>query len=238
MWGSRRGIKDQKSIDIINTARANKNFFKKSFYVIPAFSDFFFFSKLAFIWLRVFLFPFSSVFFTFLTFFFIWLLCSKKSYKMIQKRERSFKWCITNNNFSSTTHSLNRKRRQSGFYFCFVLRVTLSETFTKTRKKKTSKMTHLWVTFFSWSHDVVRCCGNCPKYSFCFFCFFFEVQSFMVKASFIFIARRTFLFFFDFLIFGKIYNKVRGILLLQMLQKDLRNNHFLTEDMERLRVVV
>jgi len=172
MWGSRRGIKDQKSIDIINTARANKNFFKKSFYVIPAFSDFFFFSKLAFIWLRVFLFPFSSVFFTFLTFFFIWLLCSKKSYKMIQKRERSFKWCITNNNFSSTTHSLNRKRRQSGFYFCFVLRVTLSETFTKTRKKKTSKMTHLWVTFFSWSHDVVRCCGNCPKYSFCFFCFF------------------------------------------------------------------
>jgi len=60
----------------------------------------------------------------------------------------------------------------------------------------------------------------------------------MVKASFIFIARRTFLFFFDFLIFGKIYNKVRGILLLQMLQKDLRNNHFLTEDMERLRVVV
>jgi len=49
MWGSRRGIKDQKSIDIINTARANKNFFKKSFYVIPAFSDFFFFSKLAFI---------------------------------------------------------------------------------------------------------------------------------------------------------------------------------------------
>ena len=145
-----------------------------------------------------FLFPFSSVFLRF-SHFFIWLLCSKKSYKMIQKRERSFKWCITNNNFSSTTHSLNRKRRQSGFYFCFVLRVTLSETFTKTRKKKTSKMTHLWVTFFSWSHDVVRCCGNCPKYSFCFFVFF-EVQSFMVKASFIFIARRTFLFFwfFDF----------------------------------------
>jgi len=58
----------------------------------------------------------------------------------------------------------------------------------------------------------------------------------MVKASFIFIARRTFLLcFFDFLIFGKIYNKVWGILLLQ---KDLRNNHFLTEDMERLRVVV
>jgi len=118
-----------------------------------------------------FLFPFSSVFLRF-SHFFIWLLCSKKSYKMIQKRERSFKWCITNNNFSSTTHSLNRKRRQSGFYFCFVLRVTLSETFTKTRKKKTSKMTHLWVTFFSWSHDVVRCCGNCPKYSFCFFVFF------------------------------------------------------------------
>jgi len=62
----------------------------------------------------------------------------------------------------------------------------------------------------------------------------------MVKASFIFIARRTFLFvfFFDFLIFGKIYNKVWGILLLLLLQKDLRNNHFLTEDMERLRVVV
>ena len=157
-----------------------------------------FFSKLAFIWLRVFFFL-SHLFFYVSHIFFIWLLCSKKSYKMIQKRERSFKWCITNNNFSSTTHSLNRKRRQSGFYFCFVLRVTLSETFTKTRKKKTSKMTHLWVTFFSWSHDVVRCCGNCPKYSFCFFVFF-EVQSFMVKASFIFIARRTFLFFwfFDF----------------------------------------
>ena len=84
-----------------------------------------------------FLFPFSSVFFTFLTFFFIWLLCSKKSYKMIQKRERSFKWCIINYNFSSTTHSLNRKRRQSGFYlFCFVLKSHFEWNFYKDSKKK------------------------------------------------------------------------------------------------------
>lgn len=99
-----------------------------------------------------FLFPFSSVFLRFSHFFFIWLLCSKKSYKMIQKRERSFKWCITNNNFSSTTHSLNRKRRQSGFYFCFVLRVTLSETFTKTRKKRLRKWLICESLFF---HEVM-----------------------------------------------------------------------------------
>ena len=38
------GIKDQKSIDIINTARANKNFLKNLFFLmlIPAFSDSFF----------------------------------------------------------------------------------------------------------------------------------------------------------------------------------------------------
>lgn len=53
--------------------------------------------------------------------------------------------------------------------------------------------------------------GNCQNIS-----FFFEVQSFMVKALFVLIARRNFFdffwlgfFFFHFLfIFGKIYNKM------------------------------
>jgi len=120
------------------------------------------------------------------------------------------------------------------------LRLILSETFTKTRKKRLRKWLICESFFFSWSPDLVRCCGNCPKYSFCFLFFSFEVQSFMVKASFICFRAANFFvcFFLIFLIFGKIYNKVWGILLLQLLQKDLRNNHFLTEDMERLRVVV
>ena len=153
---------------------------------------------------------------------------------MIQKRERSFKWCITNNNFSSTTHSLNRKRRQSGFYFCFVLRVTLSETFTKTRKKGLRKWLICESFFF---HEVIW--GNCPKYRFSFF-FFFSRYKVLWSKHHSSVSRGELLCkcFFDFLIFGKIYNKVWGILLLQLLQKDLRNNHFLTEDMERLRVVV
>ena len=87
MWGSRRGIKDQKSIDIINTARANKNFFKKSFYVIPAFSDFFFFSKLAFIWLRVFFFL-SHLFFLRFSHFFLFDYCVPKKVTKWYKKEK------------------------------------------------------------------------------------------------------------------------------------------------------
>lgn len=129
-----------------------RTFFQKSFLCYSCLFWFLFFFQTSIHLTTGFLFPFSSVFFTFLTFFFIWLLCSKKSYKMIQKRERSFKWCITNNNFSSTTHSLSRKRRQSGFYFCFVLRVTLSETFTKTRKKRLRKWLICESLFF---HEVM-----------------------------------------------------------------------------------
>jgi len=123
---------------ILLILRAPTRTFKKNLFMLfLPFLISFFDSKLAFIWLRVFFFL-SHLFFLRFSHFFLFDYCvCKKSYKMIQKRERSFKWCITNYNFSSTTHSLNRKRRQSGFYlFCFVLRVTLSETFTKTRKKK------------------------------------------------------------------------------------------------------
>ena len=95
-----------------------RTFLKNLFYVIPAFSDFFFWFQTSIHLTTGFLFPFSSVFFTFLTFFLFDYCVCKKSYKMIQKRERSFKWCITNNNFSSTTHSLNIGRGgKVGFIF-------------------------------------------------------------------------------------------------------------------------
>ena len=86
VWGSRRGIKDQKSIDIINTARANKNFFKKSFYVIPAFSDFFFFQTSIHL-TTGFLFPFSSVFLRFSHFFYLIIVFQKKLQNDTKKRK-------------------------------------------------------------------------------------------------------------------------------------------------------
>jgi len=159
---------------------------------------------------------------------------------MIQKRERSFKWCITNNNFSSTTHSLNIGRGgKVGFIFVLFWESLWVKLLQRLEKKRLRKWLICESFFFSWSHDVVRCCGNCPKYRFSFFVFFSRYKVLWSKhhSS---VSRGELLCkcFFDFLIFGKIYNKVWGILLLQLLQKDLRNNHFLTEDMERLRVVV
>jgi len=131
---------------------------------------------------------------------------------MIQKRERSFKWCITNYNFSSTTHSLDRKRRQSGFYlFCFVLRVTLSETFTKTRKKRLRKWLICESLFFSWSHDVVRCCGNCPKYSFCFFCFFRGTKFYGQSIIHLYRAANFFVVFFLIFWFSEKYTIKCGV---------------------------
>ena len=220
-----------------------RTFLKNLFYVIPAFSDFFFWFQTSIHLTTGFLFSFLiCFFFTFLTYFlFIWLLCFQKKLQNDTKKRQGL-----SNDVSLTItflllhiHSIRRRGGKVGFIFCFVLRVTLSETFTKTRKKGLRKWLICESFFFSWSHDVVRCCGNCPKYRFSFFVFFSRYKVLWSKhhSS---VSRGELLCkcFFDFLIFGKIYNKVWGILLLQLLQKDLRNNHFLTEDMERLRVVV
>ena len=138
-----------------------------------------------------FLFPFSSVFLRF-SHFFLFDYCVPKKVTKWYKKEKGL-----SNDVSLTItflllhiHSIGRGGKV-GFIFVLFWESLWVKLLQRLEKKKTSKMTHLWVTFFSWSHDVVRCCGNCPKYSFCFFVFF-EVQSFMVKASFIFIARRTF----------------------------------------------
>lgn len=216
-----------------------RTFLKNLFYVIPAFSDFFFWFQTSIHLTTGFLFPFSSVFFTFLTFF-LFDYCVPKKVTKWYKKEKGL-----SNDVSLTItflllhiHSIGRGGKV-GFIFVLFWESLWVKLLQRLEKKRLRKWLICESFFFSWSHDVVRCCGNCPKYRFSFFVFFSRYKVLWSKhhSS---VSRGELLCkcFFDFLIFGKIYNKVWGILLLQLLQKDLRNNHFLTEDMERLRVVV
>ena len=118
---------------------------------------------------------------------------------MIQKRERSFKWCITNNNFSSTTHSLNRKSRQSGVLFFVLFWESLWVKLLQRLEKKDFENDSFVSHFFF----MKSCWGNCPKYRFSFFVFVFRGTKFygqsiihLYRAANFFVC--VFFWFFDF----------------------------------------
>lgn len=148
-----------------------RTFLKKSFYVIPAFSDFFFFSKLAFIWLRVFF--FLSHLFFYVSHIFLFDYCVPKKVTKWYKKEKGL-----SNDVSLTItflllhiHSIGRGDKV-GFIFVLFWESLWVKLLQRLEKKRLRKWLICESLFFSWSHDVVRCCGNCPKYSFCFFVFF------------------------------------------------------------------